>query len=302
MEIMKIDDICKFMEALPDASLLIDANGQILSCNTQATIRLKYSKEKLTQLTVEALVPERYRKAHKGLRESFVMSSSQRAMGGEAVSYFPARLADGSEIMTEISIGRLKVEEDDTNVLLVILIDRTDKVKLEEELKRRANIDQLTELYSRPYFIELLNIEFDRAKRYKRPYSIVYFDVDKFKNINDVYGHYVGDLVLRQLGEQCKKSLRSMDICGRLGGEEFVAILPETALDTACLVAERLRKELSNLEVPAKQDNIAFSASFGVTIVDIDNDTSSIDALKRADDALYKAKENGRNQVVCGTL
>ena len=89
-----------------------------------------------------------------------------------------------------------------------------------------------------------------------------------------------------------------MDFCGRLGGEEFVAVLPETGLETAEIVAERLRVELNNLPIPAEKDEIIFSSSFGVTEVDLKQDMSLDDTLKRADNALYRAKEAGRNRVV----
>lgn len=185
------------------------------------------------------------------------------------------------------------------DVLLVILIDRTDKAKLEQELSNRANMDQLTEVYSRAYFLELLEKERQRAKRYAHPLSVIYLDVDYFKSINDRFGHYIGDLVLRGIGSACKQQLRTMDICGRLGGEEFALALPETPLEDAKRVAERIRGAIAALRVPATDrdsDSIAISASLGVAADHSEGENLS-ELLNRADAALYRAKAKGRNRV-----
>ena len=293
---MKINEIRCFMEALPDASLVIDIQGKILAANRNAIERLKYSSSQITDLFVEDLVPDRFRKQHKALRKSFVMSTQQRSMGEDNSKYFPTKLADASEIITEISIGRLKVDDEEDQLFLVILIDRTDKVRLEEELKKRANIDQLTELYTRAYFLELSKKEMERASRYEHDLTLIYFDVDHFKSINDRYGHYIGDLVLRQIGDVCRKELRNIDICGRLGGEEFVIILPESSIENAISVSERLRVAVKDIKVPGKEGVIVVSASFGVAAVRQDEKDFD-ELLKRADKALYRAKMNGRDRV-----
>jgi diguanylate cyclase (GGDEF)-like protein len=294
---MNINEICFFMEALPDASLLINYQGRILGANRNAVKNLKYSSSQIKELCIEDLVPDRFREAHKTMRRSFIMSTQQRAMGGDSSKYFPTKLADNSEIMSEISIGRLDVEDDEEDhLLMVILIDRTDKVRLEEELKKRANVDQLTEVYTRAYFLELLEKEMERSARYKRDLTLIYFDIDFFKHINDTYGHYIGDLVLRQVGDVCTKELRKIDFCGRLGGEEFVITLPETNIENAIAVANRLRLAIKNIKVPAKEDLVAVSASFGVTAIQ-PNEREVDESLKRADQALYRAKEGGRDRV-----
>ena len=126
--------------------------------------------------------------------------------------------------------------------------------------------------------------------------SLIYFDIDHFKRINDEYGHYVGDLVLRQVGDVCKKELRNIDICGRLGGEEFVIALPETDLEKAIFVSNRLRKAFKQIRVPAEDELVSVTSSFGVTSIHC-NEKDINEVINRADRALYKAKESGRDRV-----
>ncbi|WP_428775630.1 diguanylate cyclase [Vibrio sp.] len=295
---MNVDNIRRFMEALPDASLLINYQGNILAANEYALSKLQYSEEQILQLTVEDLLPERFRQNHKPLRQSFIMGAKQRPMSGDTTKYFPTRLADNSEIMTEISIGHLSSDSEEKQFLLVILIDRTDKVKLEEALKQRANIDQLTQVYSRAYALELMEKAAQHSHHAQRNLSVIYFDADHFKSINDQYGHYIGDLVLRQIGDVCKNQLRSQDIFGRLGGEEFVVALPETDAETATKVAQRLRGAIKSIQIPAKNELLSVTASFGVAILQVDEDGIA-EVLKRADHALYQAKIAGRDRVIC---
>ncbi|TLS67552.1 GGDEF domain-containing protein [Mariprofundus erugo] len=293
---MKVREVHCFMEALPDAALLVKPNGEIMAANRHAIESLKHPfGEKDITLHIIDLIPERFHSRHDALMRGFVMSGQQRSMGASG-NYFPTRLADGTEIMTEISIGKLNVENFREPLLLVILIDRTDKVRLEEELKKRANIDELTELYARTCFMEKLQHEADRAIRYVRPLTIIYFDIDHFKNINDSYGHYIGDLVLRQVGHVCRNTIRQFDFTGRIGGEEFVAVLPETSLEAAVMVAERLRKAVKTIHIPNQNDEITVSASFGVTMM-LPNECQITDLLKRGDQALYRAKSNGRDRI-----
>lgn len=293
---MNINDILYFMDALPETSLLVDCHGNIIGCNNDASKHLKYTNNELKSLNIDDLVPEQLRQAHKVSRKAFVMSGGQRAVGSCDPRYYRTRCADNTEIMTEISIGRLRVDDSDEPVLLVILIDRTERCRLEEELVKRANIDKLTELYSRSYFLELVEKEMSRSFRYDNPLSLIYFDVDHFKAVNDTHGHHIGDLVLRQVGNTCKQVLRNIDICGRIGGEEFAIVLPETNLYMAVKVAQRVRLSFKNIRVPSRDGEISVSASFGVTKV-LDTDVQVDDPIQRADKALYRAKKKGRDRI-----
>ena len=145
--------------------------------------------------------------------------------------------------------------------------------------------------------MELAERELATATRYGRELSVLMLDVDHFKAINDVHGHQTGDLVLRSLGQVFRDMLREVDIVGRIGGEEFAAVLPETSVLRAFAVAERLRRAVETTEIPLKQGlPIKITVSIGVTAAS--KSQENIDTLlARADQALYDAKHQGRNQV-----
>ncbi|MBI5625957.1 MAG: diguanylate cyclase [Nitrosomonadales bacterium] len=177
--------------------------------------------------------------------------------------------------------------------------DITERKKLENELKHQARVDLLTGLNNRRHFFELAEQELARAKRYGAPLPALMLDVDHFKLVNDTYGHHVGDMVLQKLSEVCVQTLRGIDILGRIGGEEFAILLPETKSEQAFEVAERLRLAVAGAVVPLEQgDSIHFTVSIGVALF-VATDAKIDDMLNRADTALYAAKNMGRNRVCC---
>ena len=173
----------------------------------------------------------------------------------------------------------------------------TNRKELEFELTRQAHLDYLTGLSNRRHFIEQGETELSRAIRYKRHLSVLMLDIDFFKNVNDTYGHQVGDTVLQVLSKVCQDTLRQVDLIGRIGGEEFAVVLPETPSKEALEVAERLRKAVAKIEVTMPVGlPIHFTVSMGVTTLHDEN--VNIDMLlHQADTALYEAKKTGRNKV-----
>lgn len=171
----------------------------------------------------------------------------------------------------------------------------------DEELERQAHTDFLTELANRRFFLEQAESELARALRYQKSLSLFMFDIDHFKAINDSYGHKSGDMVLQNLAAILKLSLREVDFVGRMGGEEFAVILPETDTGEALDAAERLRRAIANARMPTESGRqIGVTVSIGVaTLNDTSTDIETL--LKHADDALYLAKNSGRNQVRLAT-
>ncbi|HCS70162.1 MAG TPA: diguanylate cyclase response regulator [Rhodospirillaceae bacterium] len=165
------------------------------------------------------------------------------------------------------------------------------------ELTRLATTDFLTGVWNRRRFMELGEAEVARVRRSGRSFGMAMMDVDHFKSVNDTHGHDAGDNVLRALAEACVDRLRNVDIVGRMGGEEFALILPETDPQGAMLTVERLREYLSELAIPIDSGTLTVTVSIGVTTVRDPSDTIE-GALKRADEALYKAKGSGRNRTV----
>ncbi|MBR4126994.1 MAG: diguanylate cyclase [Alphaproteobacteria bacterium] len=175
--------------------------------------------------------------------------------------------------------------------------DITDRKKKELQLFDQATRDPLTKCYNRRQFDELAKKEIQRSRRYNHPFCLFMIDADHFKNVNDTHGHAVGDLVLQALADCCRRTLRESDIVARFGGEEFVILLPESTIENAFRVAERLRIKISKLVVKNEQDeDVQFTVSIGLVSSTVTDDIPEM--LKMADESLYVAKENGRNQVV----
>lgn len=164
---------------------------------------------------------------------------------------------------------------------------------LSTRLRDIAYTDSLTKIYNRLHFAHFLDAEIDKVVRYGGKFSIIFFDLDHFKEVNDNFGHLVGDEVLEQITKIVSKANRSADIFARYGGEEFIIMTPETDISGALIHAERLRNDIDKF--PFKTVGHVTS-SFGVTEFDPQNDDVER-LLERADKALYLAKEYGRNRV-----
>lgn len=171
------------------------------------------------------------------------------------------------------------------------------KVELYEQVQELSIIDGLTEVYLRRYLMDRLEEEVDRASRLGLTFSIGMIDVDHFKDCNDTYGHLVGDVVLKNISERLKHSVREVDMVSRYGGEEFCILLPETNKELAVSVAERLRSSIEVEDIKAFDESIRMTVSVGIATYP--EDAKEVNALiEKSDTALYKAKRKGRN-VVC---
>ncbi|HOV15441.1 MAG TPA: diguanylate cyclase [Spirochaetota bacterium] len=172
-----------------------------------------------------------------------------------------------------------------------------DNARLFEEVKKLATIDSLTKLYNRRYFYEIAEREFMESKRYDIPLSVIMVDIDNFKKINDNYGHNIGDEFIKYVAEKASKGVRKSDVICRYGGEEFVILLPGTDIDTAIIVAERIRKSIESNYIDTREFGKLFiTSSLGVSSKK--DETQSVEQLIHiADEALYTAKIKGRNQV-----
>ena len=173
----------------------------------------------------------------------------------------------------------------------------TDERDAKEMVAYLANIDQLTKSLTRRHFFNIAQSEFMRYTRYSRPLSVLVMDADSFKAINDTHGHHAGDIVLRSLSLVAMEQKRAQDTFGRLGGEEFGLILPETKLEQAKVVADRIQKVWE--QTPSNMDGVMIHSTVSIGVAEVqDGDKTFDDILRRADLMMYKAKERGRNQVV----
>nr|WP_136251501.1 sensor domain-containing diguanylate cyclase [Ningiella ruwaisensis] len=186
----------------------------------------------------------------------------------------------------------------------IIVYDMTDQAmskerveKLNDELEVISRVDDLTGLFNRRYWQERFEREYKLTIRNKKPISVLILDIDHFKQVNDTHGHQAGDQVIKSLAMLIKKATRETDICGRYGGEEFVVLLPDTTTETARIVGERIRKVSQRYLVKHEQVEINFTISAGIAQFD-SKYTRPLMWLEAADQALYRAKESGRNCVL----
>lgn len=176
--------------------------------------------------------------------------------------------------------------------------------QLQDELRRAyerllevSHTDHLTGLYNRRYLMEVLESEFSRARRSGGSLSLLIIDIDHFKWINDTYGHQEGDLVLAEAASVFRDQLRGYDTAVRYGGDEFVAVLPDTTLSDAMAVAERMRKAIMKSRFPGKLSHVRLSFSIGIAVHPAQGIETVTDFIRMADNALYRAKEKGRNRI-----
>ena len=197
----------------------------------------------------------------------------------------------------------LRSTMDEVAKVAIVVYDVTESAmnrsKLEmarDKLLRLSRTDKLTNLWNRGYWEERMAEEFLRCRRSGHESCLVMFDIDHFKNINDSYGHQVGDDAIRAVSRIVIENSRDVDICGRYGGEEFAVVLPDTGIDGAMIFCERLRKMVEANIVESYGQTVQFTISLGIALID-DRTSYPTDWLVNADKALYRSKEQGRNQT-----
>jgi diguanylate cyclase (GGDEF)-like protein len=166
-----------------------------------------------------------------------------------------------------------------------------------EEIYRLTIIDGLTEIHNKRYLIEFLDRELARSARYGRPLSLLLFDIDHFKTVNDQMGHLGGDFVLCELAARVKSSVRKEELFARYGGEEFAVVLPETTRDGAVHIAERIRGLVGAQPFVFENRTYVLTVSIGVATTTGEEALTPVELLRRADERLYQAKRDGRNRV-----
>jgi diguanylate cyclase (GGDEF)-like protein/PAS domain S-box-containing protein len=268
----------------------ITADARFQFVNNTSCQFLGYSREELLTLSVLDIDP---------CFSAEIWSKHWQEVKSKGSLQFESvhRTKDGREIPVEIAANYIMFDGWEYHCAFVR--DISERKALQAELERQAHIDYLTGIANRRYFMELGETELARVQRYGNQLSVFMVDIDYFKKVNDTYGHAVGDKVLQKMGSVFAETLREIDIPGRLGGEEFAVLLPETNNEEAMEVAERLRMLIARTCIPLETGlPLTFSISIGVAT--LKGDHVNIDTLLNlADKALYLAKETGRNKVCC---
>jgi diguanylate cyclase (GGDEF)-like protein/PAS domain S-box-containing protein len=297
------------MEGMGDGVVVIGRDYTILDANSAATALLGFEKPDMIGrkcfevahrrhapcdsphiVCPHSLIFERGEKVVKVIHTHYNLQGDERQI---EITASPVRNGRG-QIFAMVETHR-DIMEKKTDDELVKLIKRLNEAQT--HLKHVAVTDELTGLRNRRYIVERLEEEFQRSKRTGRPLSLIMLDIDHFKTINDAHGHLFGDVVLRVVSVRMKEALRKHDLIGRVGGEEFLVVCPESYLEDTVVVAERIRKIIHGQTIGDGVREVTVALSAGVTM-QRDDDTSSDRLFSRADTALYKAKGQGRNRVV----
>ena len=204
-----------------------------------------------------------------------------------------------SQMLQEANAGLSELNLSYEKLLAEYKKEKMQAEKLAQELREASVRDYLTGLYNRRYLFDFLDKEVRRAQRYGVSFSIMIFDIDFFKRINDTHGHQSGDLVLKAISEKATVMIRSADLLARYGGEEFVVVMPQTGAQGAATIAERLREAIEGMDIPVDGQIVKITVSVGVATYAPQSGKLSIEEfIDKADKALYDAKESGRNRVV----
>ncbi|SDG48690.1 diguanylate cyclase [Roseospirillum parvum] len=282
-----------FMETTRDAVIVIDDAGMIQEFNPAACELFGYDAEEMTGTTVNRLMTGPDAATHDAHVRA-APSAAVRLMGRQR--RIIGRRRDGSEVPLEIAVSQATIG--DQRLHVGVARDITEREAVEARLRQLADTDGLTGLLNRRAFMESLEALAGQARRYGRPLSLLTIDADHFKRINDTHGHPAGDAVLVHLAALVRAALRDCDQIGRLGGEEFAALLPETDAEGALRLADRLLETVRTTpaDIPSGP-SISFTVSLGVaTLGGPEESTESL--LQRADQALYGAKAGGRDRAV----
>ncbi len=213
-------------------------------------------------------------------------------------------VSNGLSVMYQnVVITPLKALSGDVTHICLMIQDVSDiakkKIHLREtnqKLSLLSRTDGLTGLYNRAHWEQCLSEQFIQCQTLNAPASLVMFDIDHFKNVNDTYGHSSGDAVIRQTAHLLKKTARQADLCGRYGGEEFTVLLPKTNSEQAYYFSERLRNRIQEALIQTEQGDISFTISIGISEFSSEME-NYLTWLESADKALYNSKQNGRNQT-----
>lgn len=281
-------------------TIIINEHGALLETNNAFCELLGFQRDEILDYSLFELNAESERE--------ITFTKLRQVVNGQLPSFCTEqriRHKNGRYLWVQVSMSPLSEQREKAQLVLVQFQDISLHKQYEAELRIAKNqaeslatIDHLTGLMNRRFFEKRLNIEYSRAAREGEPLSIIMVDIDNFKEINDIYGHQVGDRALKLFTSCLSANIRAYDFIGRYGGEEFIICLPNTNHEQARKIAERMRKETEDnpLRLVYLEEPIAITGSYGVaTCKGYEEGIARL--IRRADKAMYKAKRAGRNRV-----
>jgi len=266
-----------------DGIIILDYNENIIDYNQAARLIFEQLTDKYLNQKFYSLFPNHF-------------EIGNLTAGNEPFEFCLTKL--GTEYYYSLENIQLKTANNKTLGWLFIVSDITKLINNQKQLEIHATVDSLTNVFNRRFLFDLFNQEIENANQSNKPICLIMFDIDFFKKVNDDYGHYVGDEVLKYVVSKSKACIRKTDIIARYGGEEFMILLPKTKIDVAIGLAERIRSQLEMGYYNYNNSKIKVTASFGVTGFENYIAGLSVETLiKAVDKALYSVKNSGRNKV-----
>ncbi len=275
----------KLFQNAPESIVLTDGKGIILRINEAFSNLFGYSEQEALGKNCDQLIAD-------AEIVSEACQLTDRIYHGEKVAVETVRKHKSGWPIPVSIVGVPFTTEEGKVLVYGLYQDITEKKRQEKELLRLSETDPLTQAYNRLKFQSDLQQEIKLFFRYGTPFSLIMFDIDHFKQVNDTYGHPLGDMVLKEIVAQAGEHIRKTDVLARWGGEEFVILLKHTQLEGAANIAERLRSSIAQIKFEQVGQ---VTCSFGVALFGDDDDLESIN--KKVDEKLYRAKEKGRNRV-----
>jgi diguanylate cyclase (GGDEF)-like protein/PAS domain S-box-containing protein len=288
----KINILSQAIEQSPVSIVITDLTGRIEYVNRKFTEITGYSNEEAIGNNPRIL------KSDFNSKEDYEKLWTNVLNGKEWQGQFKNKKKNGEYYWESARISPIYNSEGKIEKIIAIKEDISEQKRLENELKMQARTDELTGLSNRRYFVEAVEHELIRSKRYSKECAFLMLDIDNFKKVNDNFGHAIGDIAIRKIAEVFIETVRKIDILGRIGGEEFGILLVETDFENAIKVAERIRINVENIKLfDDKGHHVKLSISIGIAKYTIERDSFE-ELMITSDKALYKAKNEGRNRVV----
>ncbi len=280
------DEIFRILLETTQVGIFLQCGGRFMYANPTLSSMLETMPGELIGAKIDKYIYSKDRK-------KILKIAKKRESNKNSVEKHTLRITTGTGKMKWIEVTSKPISFKGKDCSIGSVIDITDRKELEENLRKLATIDQLTGIYNRYAFEKFFEKEINRAERYKTKFSIIMFDIDNFKNINDIYGHQIGDRVLKEIVKVVKKNIRKSDIFARWGGEEFMILVPIKNRTDAYKIAEKIRKKIEKHRFDGIKN---ITISIGVAFYKEGDSIKTV--IRRADTALYQAKKSGKNVTV----
>lgn len=300
MLIFKDKSIRTILSACPVGILLSDEQGNIVFCNTMAEKIFDYNQQALCQLSIEQLLPRRFRGRHTALRQGFNLNPAPRPMGEK--TRLLGLTSRKVEVPMEIGLSTIELEAQEFTLITIIDRSESDRIaqleSVNHQLELAATHDFLTGLANRRLFVELVEKLMGLAVRTQQTLAFAFIDLDGFKLVNDTYGHDIGDHLLIAVAQAMQRNVRKSDVIGRIGGDEFLVCLNYVNnQEDVRKIAEHLLSSIAGIK-QVKGCPIEISASIGLVNVKMTESVELMEIIKQADKTMYQAKTSGKGKVV----